>query len=129
MSPTPFPTIFGGLAQGIYAGQKVGLMQEEMKLRKEEVAQKREEYSFEKNFKLVKMDLDKIDSIQERLKDMPPEDRPGIWANVSVQTEIGKETISFNQNADDVTIKKISALRKELEFAMLRKDFDAVNRI
>jgi len=40
MSPQPFPNIFSGLAQGIETGSKVGLMMGEMKLRKEEMAQK-----------------------------------------------------------------------------------------
>jgi len=40
--PTAFPTIFGGLTRGIQAGQRMGLMQDEMKLKKEEMVQKKE---------------------------------------------------------------------------------------
>lgn len=129
MSPQPFPNIFGGLAEGIQTGQRMGLMANEQKLRKEESEQKQKEFDLKAALQLETRDLGRLESTMKNIKDMPPSGRISVLEALPMQTELGKSIRDTYVGSDDTRIKKISEGQRKLTDALNRRDWTTVDDV
>ena len=123
MSPQPFPTIFGGLAQGAETGMKLGLMKEEIETKKAKVA-------YDKELNTTRQELKTLDNYQKQANALPIEGRPAYWGSIiesgTISTPYGREVAKVYMESDAKTIKSIQTEQTIMNDAFRRGDMPTI---